>query len=120
MTPREVNVLLTQAALLDARLRRDPEERAAMSTAWAQVLHEIPLKVALAALAVHYREETRTLMPADVVAFAAEHAAGGRTRPADGRAWLEARGVDPDAFQELLDAGETPTRALRELGAVQS
>jgi hypothetical protein len=116
MTPREANVLLTQAALLDSRLRRDPEERAQMATAWAQVLADVPITRALDALAEHYREQTRSVMPADIVAIIddsyTEHAAA-----VDGRAWLAERGIDPAAFEARLAAGERPTRVLRELGA---
>lgn len=121
MTPREANVLLTQAALLDGRLRREPEERAQMSIAWAQVLVDVSLETAMGALAAHYRDETRSVMPADIAALSEESGPGGSTRPDDSRKWLLAHGVDPDEFQARVAAGETPSRVLRELGvAVES
>lgn len=119
MTPREANVLLTQAALLDGRLRREPEERAQMATAWAQVLADVPLQPALEALAAHYREQTRSVMPADIAALVDELPAGEATA-VDGRAWLSSRGIDPAAFEARLAAGDRPSRALRELGAEAS
>lgn len=116
MTPREANVLLTRAALLDGRLRREPEERAQMATAWAQVLADVPLEPALEALSAHYREQTRSVMPADIAALVEDVPADG-TNDVDGRAWLSSRGIDPAAFEARIAAGERPTRALRELGA---
>lgn len=116
MTPREANVLLTQAALLDGRLRREPEERAQMAVAWAEVLADVTIEVGMSALAVHYREQSRTVMPADIVAIAEESGTSGRVAVEDASEWLEARGVDPREFQKRLDAGERPARALRELG----
>jgi hypothetical protein len=72
MSPREANVLLTQAALLDVRLRRDPAERADMATAWAMVLADVPLDRALDAVNEHYQNETRAVMPADIVTLAGD------------------------------------------------
>lgn len=115
MSPREVNVLLTNAALLDARLRREPEERAQMATAWAQLLGDVPLQVGMAALQQHYREEIRPIMPADIVAVA-DAVTPDRVRLADGPEWLQQHGVNPGEFQARIDAGERPARVLRELG----
>jgi hypothetical protein len=115
MTPREANVLLTQAALLDGRLRREPEERAQMASAWAQVLGDVPLQPALEALTMHYREQTRSVMPADIAALVDELSVND-SAAVDGRAWLTARGINPDEFEQRISAGERPTRALRELG----
>ncbi|MEV8023358.1 hypothetical protein [Microbacterium sp. NPDC080220] len=115
MTPREVNVLLTNAALLDARLRREPEERAQMATAWAQILADVSLEVGMAALQQHYREETRPIMPADIAALA-DAVTPDRVRLADGSDWLTRHGVNPAEFQSRIDAGERPARVLRELG----
>lgn len=115
MTPREVNVLLTNAALLDARLRREPEERAQMATAWAQILSDVSLEVGMAALQQHYREETRPIMPADIVAVA-DAVTPDRVRLTDGPEWLRRNGVDPEQFQARIEAGERPARVLRELG----
>ncbi|MDD7930106.1 hypothetical protein [Microbacterium thalli] len=123
MNAREVNVLLTQAALLDGRLRRDPQERADMATAWSRVLADVSLPAGMDALAAHYREESRAVMPADIVARAGESEtwkpAPSSVALADGPEWLRSNGVDPDEFQRRLDAGERPTRVLRELGVIE-
>jgi hypothetical protein len=120
MNAIEVNVMLTRAALLDPRMKRsDPTEQADMATAWAQVLGDVPLQAALTAVVAHYRDETRSLMPADVVALTAEMPTADRTGRADGREWLEARGIDPDAFERRVADGERPVRVLRELGVIE-
>lgn len=123
MNAREVNVLLTNAALLDGRFRRDAQERADMATAWARVLADVPLEAGLDALAAHYREESRAVMPADIVARAGESAAwtpaSSSVALTDGPEWLRSNGVDPAEFQRRLDAGERPTRVLRELGVIE-
>jgi hypothetical protein len=123
MNAREVNVLLTNAALIDGRLRRDAQERADMATAWARVLADVPLDAGLDALAAHYREETRSVMPADIVARAGEvqawMPAPSPVALADGPAWLREHGVDPDEFQARVEAGERPNRILRELGVIE-
>ncbi|MFJ4038227.1 hypothetical protein ACIPVB_09070 [Microbacterium sp. NPDC090007] len=68
MNPREANVLLTKATLIDPRLSRPAAERVEQAEAWAAVLADVPLEVALDAVREHYRDETRTVMPADIVA----------------------------------------------------
>lgn len=124
MNAREVNVLLTNAALIDGRLRRDAQERADMATAWARVLGDISLPAGMDALAAHYREETRSVMPADIVARAGEAQAWmpapSPVALSDGPAWLRERGVDPDEFQRRIGDGERPSRVLRELGVIDS
>lgn len=70
MNPIEANVLLTEATLLDPRLSRPAAERVDQAEAWAAVLADVPLTVALEAVREHYRGETRTVMPADIVAAA--------------------------------------------------
>ena len=117
MSPREANVLLTRAALIDSRLRRVPEERAQMAIEWADVLASVPLELAIEAMREHYREQTRSIMPADIVALVADMPAAGHEHPVDAREWLGARGVDPVEFQARIEAGERPTRVLRELGS---
>jgi hypothetical protein len=117
MTPREANVLLTRAALLDGRLRREPGELAQMATAWAGVLVDVPIDLAVAALALHYREQTRAVMPADIIALLDDVTPADIEPEQDTASWLAARGIDSDAFAARLAAGERPTRALRELGA---
>lgn len=70
MSPREANVLLTKVALLDPRFKRTPEEQAAMAKAWAEILADVSLDAAVAAVNDHYATETRGVMPADIVAAA--------------------------------------------------
>lgn len=123
MNAREVNVLLTNAALLDGRLRRDAQERADMATAWARILADVPLDAGLDALATHYREATTVVMPADIVTRAGE-AQAWMPAPSpvaltDGPSWLREHGVNPDEFQARVDAGERPNRILRELGVIE-
>lgn len=68
MNAREANVLLTQAALLDPRMKRaDPDEQAGMATIWAELLADIALTDALEAMRDHYRTQHRPLMPADLL-----------------------------------------------------
>lgn len=66
----DANILLTKATLLDPRLSRPAAERVEQAEAWASVLADVPLTVALEAVREHYRSETRTVMPADIVAAA--------------------------------------------------
>jgi hypothetical protein len=71
MIAAEVNVFLTRAALLDPRMKRvDPREQADMSIAWADVLDDVSLEVALAALKTHYRSSSDTITPARVIELA--------------------------------------------------
>jgi len=64
---REANVLLTHAALIDSRMRRDPEERAQMAIAWARLLAEVDLQPALTAVDEHYSAAKQSIMPADII-----------------------------------------------------
>lgn len=70
MNARETNIVLTRIALLDGRFKRTPEEQAQMAIAWADVLTEVPLDAALAAVTEHYQTEARGIMPADIIAAA--------------------------------------------------
>lgn len=68
MNAREANVFLTKASIFDPRMKRvDPVEQADMATAWAEILPEVALIDALDVLAKHYRAQTSTLMPADIL-----------------------------------------------------
>jgi hypothetical protein len=115
---RDVNIMLTKAALLDARMKRnDPVEQADMATEWAFILHDVTLPAALDAVRAHYRRETRTITPADVVAYAEEHDDDtpnmtdiGQRQQRD--AWLTAHGVLPTEFDELIARGEKPANIL--------
>jgi hypothetical protein len=67
----EVNVFITRAALLDPRMKRvDPNEQADMVIAWADVLDDVPLDVALDALRQHYRSSSDSITPGRVVELA--------------------------------------------------
>lgn len=71
MNAAEANVLLTKAALVDRWMKfGTPQELAAAAKEWAIVLADVPLEVALEALAAHYSTERRSIMPADIVDFA--------------------------------------------------
>ncbi len=71
MNAAEANVLLTKAALVDRWMKfGTPQELAAAAKEWATVLAEVPLDIALEALAAHYSTERRSIMPADIVDFA--------------------------------------------------
>lgn len=68
MNAVEANVLLTKIALIDRWFKRSPAEQADMAQAWAGILGDVPLEVGIAAVDEHYSLETRSIMPADVVA----------------------------------------------------
>lgn len=73
MTPREANVLLTKAALLDPRMKRvDLAEQADMATAWASALTRggVDLPAALTAVEEHYLTSREAITVADIVAAA--------------------------------------------------
>lgn len=123
MNAFEANVLLTKAALLDPRMKRvDPVEQADMATAWAEVLDDIPLLAALAAVREHYRREPRTITPADVRILA--ESIVDETAPttteirerAQRDAWLIENGIDPAEWDRRVAAGQKPIRILAELG----
>jgi hypothetical protein len=68
VTPRETNVFLTEAALLDPRMKRVNEvEQADMASMWADVLADVSLADARAAMRAHYRSQTIPMMPAHVL-----------------------------------------------------
>lgn len=70
MSPDEVNVFLTKAALLDPRMKRvDPIEQADMAEAWAELLDDVALQAALSALRAHYRTSSDTITPSRVIAL---------------------------------------------------
>lgn len=92
MNAREVNVFLTRAALLDPRMKRtDPAEQRDMAKAWAEVLADVPLEVALEALTEHYRGSRDTITLSDVVAFAQVEAAPYPIRSIDDELQVERR-----------------------------
>jgi hypothetical protein len=62
MTLSETADLLSIAAGVDRRTIGESDVRA-----WQLVLHDIPLDAAITALRDHYRENTRPMMPADIV-----------------------------------------------------
>ena len=67
MNAREANVLLAKAALNDPRMKRvDPVERADMAEEWAEVLHDVTLTDAVAAMREHYASSRDAIMPADI------------------------------------------------------
>lgn len=95
MNAREANVLLTRAALLDPRMKRvDVGEQADMASAWADVLEDVALAVALEAVTVHYRVSSTALMPADVLEYA-----GVTADP-----WAGVRDLDRENYLEQLEA----------------
>ena len=69
MIAREVNVLLTEAALRDPRMKRtDPVEQADMATVWAEDLADVSLEDARAAVKAHYATSREPVMIADILA----------------------------------------------------
>lgn len=77
MTPREVNVFLTRAALLDPRMKRtDPAEQRDMAVAWADLLDDVGLDAALKVLREHYRGSSDAITPAVIVAGVGASLAG--------------------------------------------
>jgi hypothetical protein len=65
MTLSETADLLSIAAGVDKRTIGESDVRA-----WQMVLDDIPFDAACAALRAHYRETTKPVMPADIVARA--------------------------------------------------
>lgn len=122
MNAREANVMLTKAALLDARMKRvDPQDQADMATEWAAALADVQLTVALKAVRVHYMRETRPIMPADVHAYADEVDDGvpntTTERELEQRnAWLLEHGIAPEEWDRRVAAGEKPIRILADSG----
>lgn len=95
MNDTEVNVLLTEAAAVDPRMRRlDPMEAAHRAEAWATILDDVPLANALDAMRAHYRVSRDALMPADVLELA-----GVVSDP-----WAGVRDLDREAYLEQLEA----------------
>ena len=74
MNVREANILLTEIATVDARLRKQsPEDQYALAVMWSQILDpELTLADARVAVRVHYAGETRAIMPADLNAAVPE------------------------------------------------
>lgn len=63
MDAQAANILITRAALADPRSRADADK----AEYWAEVLHDISLEEALAALAEFHRTRTDWLLPAHIV-----------------------------------------------------
>ena len=72
MSPREVNILLTEIGTLDGRLKKQtPEDQAALAVLWADILDPgLSVDAARRAVRDHYATETRAIMPADLNAAA--------------------------------------------------
>lgn len=69
MNAHEANVLLVKAAMVDRWMKfQTPQELAAAANEWAVVLAEVSLDTAVEAMTAHYAAETRSIMPADIVA----------------------------------------------------
>lgn len=104
MNALEMNVLLTKAALFDRWLVRSAEMQAAMAEAWARILSNVSFEVAFAAVEAHYAAESRSIMPADITAFAEEHAELSRDvtaqrLAAERDAWLASQGLTLEEWQ---------------------
>jgi hypothetical protein len=68
VTDEEALALLAWAAHLDPRLKRTNEEEfASVAEAWAEVLTDVTVDEAKAAVVEHYRVSREPLMPADVL-----------------------------------------------------
>ncbi|MDQ7877346.1 hypothetical protein Q9R08_05080 [Microbacterium sp. QXD-8] len=122
MNAREVNVLLTKAALLDPRMKRvDPTEQADMAIEWAFVLDDVALGAGLWSIRQHYRTESRSITPADVVRLAGEYdddtanTTAQRER-AQRDEWLRANGFEPSEWDRLIGAGHTARELLARKG----
>lgn len=65
MTLREMNALLVYCAVFDRRTMSDEQ-----NNAWLNVLGDLDVATARAAVEWHYAHETRWIMPADVRVYA--------------------------------------------------
>lgn len=106
MMPREVNIVLTAAALRDPRMKRtDALEQADMAAAWAEDLADVALDDALAAVKAHYATSREPVMIADILALV------GQTPVED--PWAHVHDVTPD-----IEA-ESRARALAAAGVTE-
>lgn len=68
MDAREANALIAKAGLTDPRLRfGDTKEQVAKANAWAELLHDVTLEEANAALIEHQRTSTYPPLPANLI-----------------------------------------------------
>lgn len=68
MNAREANSFLTEAALIDPRMKRvNVVEEADMASMWAEVLLDVDLDEARAAMRARYGAPTIPIMPARVL-----------------------------------------------------
>jgi len=98
MTPDEVAIVLTKASAFDQRTIGEADVMA-----WHEVLADIPVDDALAAVTEHYRESSTRLWPADLRRLAADidHRRRGAAR---------AREIEAVAEQEQLGRGPAVDR----------
>lgn len=117
MSPREVNILLTKAALLDPRMKRtDQREQADMAIAWAEVLADVTLADGINAVNAHYATDTRAVTPADIRAHADSDDYLPNVTELDRRRqrdeWLTDHGFAPGEWDHLIAAGNQPADIL--------
>ena len=68
MNAREAKIFLTEAALLDPRMKRvNALEQADMASMWAEVLADVEMDDARAAMRAHYCAQIIPIMPAHVL-----------------------------------------------------
>ncbi len=113
MNAHEANELLTALAVIDPRTRAaSAHEQVTRARMWARLLPEVVLTAAFGAVEAHYREETRVVMPADVL----RRCTPSRPRlSADSEAraeWLAAHGLTEEQLARI------PTEQLRALVAM--
>lgn len=103
MNETEALVLLTRAAMLDARMKRtDPVDQADMAEAWSRALPDVTLVDALAATEAHYRSSRDAVMIADIVAAVGAPAVESpyeETHDGSQRAVLETFGTTPEEYE---------------------
>jgi len=104
---RDVNAVLTLAALYDPRMKRvDAVEQADMAAAWAELLVGVDIDAALAAVKAHYSVSRDAIMPADILDRVGWEPPStyenitARVAAAQKKAELEKRGITEDELEK--------------------
>jgi hypothetical protein len=108
VTPDETALVLAKAALVDMRTIGEPDVMA-----WHEILADVELNDALAAVTRHYRDSTDRIMPAHVRKLA--------RAVKDDRTRLEAKAAPrelPGRFETDTDRDERKARGMAKVRAV--
>lgn len=114
MNITEAAALLVKARMLDPRIGAPDEGRA---TAWAEVLADIPIDVAMAALGRHYQANDTTVMPVHIRRLAREIQRSRHTqRLADIEAHQRAQ-IEPPTPEQIAASNQHRNTTLTQIRA---